>query len=85
MMTCRESVCSAMVVGGKVQVAKNMPDPDTVRHLAVEDMKAAGIDPALIYAYKKTGMIPTEDNLNLWSKAEMDMWEAAIDEYREGH
>ena len=47
----------------------------------VEDMKAAGIDPAIIYAYEKTGRLVTEDNQQLLSDADLDEWDAAIDEY----
>jgi hypothetical protein len=47
----------------------------------VETMKRAGIDPALIYAYEKTGRLVTEDNQQLLSNADLAEWEAAIEEY----
>jgi hypothetical protein len=40
------------------------------------------IDPALIYAFKKTGRIVTAKNKRLLSEEEMAEWEDAIDEYR---
>ena len=47
----------------------------------VEAMATAGIDPALIYAFKKTGRIVTATNKQLLSEQEMVEWEDAIDEY----
>lgn len=47
----------------------------------VEAMATAGIDPALIYAFKKTGRIVTATNKRLLSEDEMEEWEDAIDEY----
>lgn len=47
----------------------------------VEAMATAGIDPALIYAFKKTGRIVTATNKRLLSEQEMAEWEEAIDEF----
>jgi len=47
----------------------------------VEAMATVGIDPALIYAFKKTGRIVTATNKRLLSEQEMAEWEDAIDEY----
>ena len=44
-------------------------------------MATAGIDPALIYAFKKTGRIVTATNKRLLSGQEIAEWEDAIDEY----
>ncbi len=43
----------------------DMPHPEHLEHRMVEDMKAAGIDPALIYAFEKTGRLVTEQNRHL--------------------
>ena len=48
----------------------------------VDLMKQAGIDPALIYAYEKTGRIVTEENKNKLTDAELAEWDEAVDEYR---
>jgi hypothetical protein len=47
----------------------DMPHPEQVEHMTVEAMKAAGLDPAIIYAYEKTGRLVTEDNQQLLSDA----------------
>ena len=51
--------------------------PDFHRLLA----KAAGIDPAKIHAYRRTGMLVTSENLGQWSAEDLDEWQAAFDEY----
>jgi hypothetical protein len=59
----------------------DMPHPEQVEHMTVQAMKAAGIDPAIIYAYEKTGRLVTEDNQHLLSEADLAEWQAAIEEY----
>ncbi len=54
----------------------DMPHPEHVEHMMVEDMKKAGINPAIIYAFEKTGRLVTEDNQNLLSDADLDEWQA---------
>jgi len=54
-----------------------------VRAATVEAMQAAGIRPALIYAYKRTGLIVTGENRRLMSAADLDEWEDAIAEFQE--
>src|SRR5579872_3897700 len=44
-------------------------------------MVEVGIDPAMIYAFKKTGRIVTAHNQQFLSKEELAEWENAIDEY----
>lgn len=63
----------------------DLPPEEEVRDLAVEAMQSAGIPPELIYAYKKIGMMVTEDNYSLWSEKDLDEYEAAIDEYKKGN
>ncbi len=46
-------------------------------------MAAAGIDPALIYASRKTGLLVTEDNLDKIPEEALAEWEAAVAEYDE--
>ena len=47
----------------------------------VEAMKQAGLDPALIYAFEKTGLLVTEENQHMLPESDVAGWEAAIDEY----
>jgi hypothetical protein len=44
-------------------------------------MEKAGIDPAKIHAYRRTGMLVTPQNLDQWSANDLVEWEAALDEY----
>jgi len=49
-------------------------------------MRKAGVDPAIIYAFEKTdGLLVTEQNQHLISEADLDAWQAAIDEYEAQH
>ncbi len=50
----------------------------------VAAMIKVGVDPALIYAFKKTGRIVTEKNQHFLSKREMAEWTDAVEEYRLG-
>jgi hypothetical protein len=48
-------------------------------------MRAAGIRPALVYAFERTGLIVTRENRHLISAADLDEWEDAIAEFKETH
>lgn len=63
----------------------DMPPLEHVEHEMVEAMKAAGLDPSLIYAYEKTGLLLTEQNQHLLSDQDLQEWQDAIDEYRAKH
>jgi hypothetical protein len=58
------------------------PPLEHLEHEIVQAMQKAGLDPALVYAFEKTGLIVTEDNQNLISDADLAEWEAAVMEYR---
>lgn len=55
--------------------------PEHFEHGMVEIMKAAGIDPAKIHAFEKTGRLVSEDNQSLLTDDELAEWEAAVEEY----
>ena len=63
----------------------DMPPLEQIEHQTVQAMKAAGLDPAFIYAYEKTGRIVTQENEHLLSKAELAEWQDAIEEYEMKH
>ena len=44
-------------------------------------MVVAGVEAAKICAYRKTGLLPTNDNLHLLSKEDLEQWKATIAEY----
>ena len=62
----------------------NTPQPlkiekeDELKILAL--MTQAGIDPALIHAYQKTGRIVTEENKQFLTEEELREWYAAVEE-----
>jgi hypothetical protein len=59
----------------------DMPPLEHVEHYMVEAMKKVGLDPAMIYAFEKTGLLVTEQNQHLLSEKDLAEWAAAIDEY----
>ena len=63
----------------------DMPPLEHVEHFMVEGMKQAGLDPAIIYAFEKTGLLVTEANEHLISDKDRAEWEAAVLEYRAKH
>jgi hypothetical protein len=63
----------------------DLPHPEQVEHMTVQAMREARLDPALIYAYEKTGRLVTEDNQQLLSEADLAEWDAAIEEYEMKH
>jgi hypothetical protein len=54
---------------------------DAIEHAIIEAMGKAGIDAALIYAYRKTGRIVTERNQHLLNDPERQEWDEALNEY----
>lgn len=58
------------------------PTQDLVIEKITLAMKAAHIDPAHIYAFKKTGLIVVSENMDFLTGEDLNMWLAAIDEYR---
>jgi len=58
-------------------------DMDEMTAALVEAMAETGVEPARIYAYRKTGLIVTEENLRLLSEQDLAEWKSAIQEYEE--
>ena len=63
----------------------DLPHPEHFEHMMVEDIKAAGIDPAIIHAFEETGILITEGNEDLFADDDMAAWHEAITEYHEKH
>jgi hypothetical protein len=63
----------------------DMPPLEHIEHQTVEAMKEAGIDPAFIYAFEKTGLLLTEENQHLIPEEDLADWDAAIEEYEMKH
>jgi SEC-C motif len=63
----------------------DMPHPEHLEAMMVEDMKAAGLDPAFIYAFERTGLLVTEQNQHLIPDEDLAEWDAAVEEYERKH
>jgi len=62
----------------------DVPKPiseDWLREQTIAAMAQAGIDPQKIYAYRKTGLIATEENWRLITEEDRTAWEEAVAEY----
>ena len=60
-------------------------DEDKVRQDTADVMRAAGIAPALIYAYEETGLIVTQENRRLIPDVELREFDAKVREYYDLH
>jgi hypothetical protein len=69
--------------------SKDVPTPMSIEQQRqgqeeiAEAMKEAGIAPDFIYAYMKTGLMPTKQNLQFLSKAEKKEFNDACEEYHQ--
>jgi len=57
-------------------------NPDNLVATVAAAMEQAGLDPAKIHAYRRTGMLITTENLSQWSAEDLAEWQAALDEYQ---
>lgn len=46
-------------------------------------MALVGIAPKLIHAFRRTGLLVSEENYGTLSEADREAWQAALDEYEE--
>lgn len=60
-------------------------DEDKLREDTADAMRAAGIAPALIYAYEETGLIVMQENRNLIPDVELREFDAKVREYHDLH
>jgi uncharacterized protein YllA (UPF0747 family) len=60
-------------------------DEDKVRADTADAMRAAGIPPALIYAYEETGLLVTQENRRLIPDVELREYDAKVREYKDLH
>lgn len=63
----------------------DMPHLEHLEAMLVGDMKAAGLDPAFIYAFEKTGLLVSEENQHLIPEKDLEEWRSAVEEYRRKH
>jgi hypothetical protein len=58
---------------------------EAIEHKMLEALHKAGVRPAMIYAFQKTGRLVTEKNRKKLTKAELKEWTDAVDEWNETH
>ncbi len=56
-------------------------DPERVEQAVLHAMEQAGIDPAKIHAYRRTGLLVSRANVRHLPKEDLAEWQAALDEY----
>ena len=76
--TC--DTCSTVPGRSKKKRGADLTD-DEVRAIIVQAMADVEADPALIYAFKKTGVYVCNDNEKHLSKESREAFNAAVDEY----
>ncbi|OVE77089.1 hypothetical protein BVX98_03675 [bacterium F11] len=45
-------------------------------------LKESGIRPEVIQAFERTGLLPSKENMGLFTRQDVEMWEEAIEKYR---
>ena len=58
-------------------------DIEEADRVMIKIMEEAGTRPEVIYAYKKTGRIVTEDNMRFLTREDLREWDDAVAEYFE--
>lgn len=67
--------------GAPLLLAKYLFSEQDLERETVAAMTAAGIDPAIIYAYKKTGYLQSESHLHRYTGSAIAEWDEAISEF----
>jgi hypothetical protein len=55
---------------------------EKIARLMNEALTAAGVDPVIVYAHNKTGLLVSEENLHLMSDEGLREWQQAVEEAR---
>lgn len=61
--------------------SRRQREADALGDEMVKRMEEIGVQPQIIYAYKKTGFLMTESNRHHMPQDQVDEWNEAIDEY----
>ena len=64
---------------------KDAPAPEEMERGMVRAMREAGIHPAKIYAFEKTGLMLSQDNIGKVPDLDIEAWEQAYQEYFDLH
>jgi hypothetical protein len=65
----------------KRKALRTPPTDEEVRAILVRAMAAVGADPALIYAFQKTGVYVCDDNEHTLPTSSLKAFDGAVDEY----
>ncbi len=71
--------------GPEDKLFPGLPHPEHLEAMMVADMRAAGLDPAFIHAFERTGLLVTEMNKHLIPDTDLEAWYAAVAEYDAEH
>ena len=63
----------------------DLPHLEHLEAMLAGEMEKAGLDPAFIHAFEKTGLLVSEENRHLIPEKDLEKWEAAVEEYRRKH
>jgi hypothetical protein len=63
----------------------DLPHLEHLEAMLVTEMKSAGLDPAFIYAFERTGLLVSEENQHLIPEKDLEAWRSAVEEYRTKH
>ena len=58
-----------------------MTEDDAIEAIT-QAMEKAGIDPAMIYATRVTGLLPFEESPHLIPEVDLQEWNDAVEDYR---
>jgi len=67
--------------GADDQILVDVPSDDEYDAMVTKAMEQAGVAPQVIYAFRKTGRIITEENAKFVPAAALEAWDQAIAEY----
>ena len=67
------------------QVYFSTPDMGVLLDQIEGTFKQAGVDPAFIYAYRKTGLLVVSENMDFLTYPDLKQWQEAVEEFREAN
>ncbi|MHB8877338.1 MAG: SEC-C metal-binding domain-containing protein [Myxococcaceae bacterium] len=67
------------------RIFQDLPDEETLTNEVCAAMEEAGTAPALVYAFRKTGLLLTTENRHMVPTADVEEFEAAVEEYYDSH
>jgi len=69
-------------INGKGDFFINVPFVERVKGEIMNAMRKARVSPEIIYAFDKTGLLPSEDRIGMYSDQNLKEWHEAIEEFK---